>query len=224
MKSRTCRSLLLVWCVQLIGAGAVQGEIQVAEEPVYAGKPLSAWVDEVVAVGRLAWVVTTNRAEVQAVHAIGTNAIPWLLSEMMTQPSPGGAGSTNFHQHRARNGFWALGETGAPAISRLFELLEQQPEFVASALAGIGAPALPALQQCLTNAPHYVPPYLLSQIPRERAVASALGGLFVAIDSGRISKSDAAFLLPAVQLWAKDTNKDAAYWASGVLTKLGAED
>jgi hypothetical protein len=55
-------------------------------------------------------------------------------------------------------------------------------------------------------------------------VPSALGGLFVAIQVGRISKADAAFLLPAVRLWAKDTNRDAAYWARGVLREFAEED
>ena len=75
-------------------------------------------------------------------------------------------------------------EAGAAAIPSLLDLLEQHPETVPRALAAIGAPALPALHQCLTNAPHYVPPCLLLEIPRERAVVSALGALFVAGNRG----------------------------------------
>ena len=223
MKYRMCRSLLPYWCLLAIGAGAVKGEDQSADGPIYAGKPLSAWVDQVVPLSP-AKLVNTNRAEVQAVRAIGTNAIAWLLSEMRNQARRDGRDDpTNFHQFRATAGFWALGERGAAAIPSLLDLLEQQPEWVASALAGIGAPALPALERCLTNAPRYVPPYLLSQIPRVRAVARALGGLSVAINVGRIPKSNAASLLPAVRLWAKDTNTEAAYWANGVLWELGDE-
>ena len=51
-----------------------------------------------------------------------------------------------YHQLRARACFWALGEQAAPAILGLQHLLDQQPEFAPSALAGIGAPALVALE------------------------------------------------------------------------------
>jgi hypothetical protein len=219
MKYRAGRLLLPYWCLLVIGAGEVMGEGQSAEDPIYDAKPLSAWVSIPLSADKL---VNTNRAEIQAVRAIGTNAIPWLLGEMRNQGPGGGVDKfTNFHQFRAAAGFWALGEAGAAAIPSLLELLEQLPDAVPRALAGIGTPALPALQQCLTNAPHYVPPYLLLEIPRERAVVSALGALFVAIDVGRISKSDAAFLVPVVRLWAKDTNRDAANWADCVLRELG---
>ena len=208
----------------MICTGAVKAQDQSPREPMYAGKALSSWLDGVAALSHLRQTVNTNYPEVRAMLAIGTNAIPWLLSEMTNQ-SPSGAGDERpyFHQLRARVGFWALGETAAPAIPKLLDLLEEQPEFVPSALAGIGFPSLTALQQCLTNAPHYVPPYLLKKIPRERAAVSALAALFVAIDAGRIAKSDAAYLLPSVRVWAKDTNREAAYWADGVLRELGEE-
>jgi hypothetical protein len=220
MKAGSDSSNLLLCCALMIGAGAVKGQDQTAGGPIYAGKPLSSWVDEVAP--HLGQAVTTNYPGVRAVHAIGTNAIPWLLSEMTNQP-PSGAGDERpyFHQLRATAGFWALGETAAPAIPKLLDLLEEQPEFVPKALAGIGFPSLTALQQCLTNAPHYVPPYLLKKIPRERAAVNALAALFVAIDAGRIAKSDAAYLLPSVRAWAKDTNREAAYWADGVLRQVG---
>lgn len=211
------------------------------EGPTYDGKSLPVWADEVLALNRIARIMNTNHPEVQAMRAIGTNAIPWLLREMTKKPPlensddqaveaqhiaklklPVGSGKS-FHQLRARAGFWALGEMAAPAIPTLLALLEQQPEFVPSALAGIGKPALPALEQCLTNAPHFVPPYLLTEIPRVRAVSSCLGGLFVAIDLGRIKKADASYLLPVVRRWAEDTNQDASYWAHGVLREFGEE-
>ena len=222
MKLRSSNSKLLLWCALMIGGSVVRAQHQAVEEPVYAGKPLSSWVDRVAA--HLGQVANTNYAGVRAVRAIGTNAIPWLLSEINNQPPFGASDErSNFHQLRANAGFWALGQTAAPAIPKLLEHLEEQPEFVPRALAGIGLPSLAALQQCLTNAPRYVPPYLLKQIPRERAAVSALAALFVSIDSGRISKSDAAYLLPNVRAWAKDTNPEAAYWADGVLRKVGEE-
>jgi hypothetical protein len=214
-------SNLLVCCALIIGAGAVNGQDQSVGGPMYAGKPLSSWVNGLAAMPHLMQAANTNYPEVRAVHAIGTNAIPWLLNEMTKQP-PAGAGDEQPHVHqlRATAGFWALGETAAPAIPKLLDLLEEQPEWVPKALAGIGLPSLRALQQCITNAPHYVPPYLLNKIPRERAAVSALAALFVAIDAGRIAKSEAAHLLPDVRVWAKDTNLEAAFWADGVLSEL----
>lgn len=200
-------------------------------EPVYEGRPISAWTDELLTVSHIAKTTEQNRAAVRAIRAMGTNALPWLLAEMRQVPSlgedqgpagepPGG----HLHQARARFGFWALGEAGSPAIPELLKLLDQKPDAVPSALAGIGAPAIPALEYCLTNAPHYVPPYLLRTVPGSRYVVSALGGLAMALQAGRIQRIDAEHLVPVVRAWADDTNKTGAYWARGVLSQLGVAE
>jgi hypothetical protein len=207
--------LVLVVACWLFAAGSILAVEQFAEGPVYDGQPLSAWVDEVAALNQLARIADTNNPEVRVMRAIGTNAIPWLLEEMRKQPPAERLGiRPDFHQLRARCGFWALGEKGTPAIQSLLKMLEEQPEYVPSALAGIGAPALPALQQCMTNA--------LSKVPRARSAGNAIGGLYVAIDVERISQSQAMYLLPVIQAWAHSTNRYAAYWADGVLKQLGA--
>jgi hypothetical protein len=189
-------SNLLACCALVIGAGAVNSQDQSDRGPMYAGKPLSSWVDELAAHSYRWQAANTNYPESRAVHGLGTNAILWLLSEMTNQ-APSGLGGERpcFHQVRATPGFWALGETATPAIPKLLDLVEEEPEFVPRALAGIGLPGLTGLQQCLTNAPHYVPLYLLKKIPRERAAVSALAALFVSVDAGRIAKSEAAHLL-----------------------------
>ena len=189
---------------------------------MYGGKPLSALVDEVCALNHFANMVNTNNPEVQAVRAIGTNAIPWLLRQLSATPwTPAGTNNAARYapQSRGRCGFWALGEIGTPAIPSLVNLIEQQPDAVPSALAGIGAPALPALEGCLTN----VRGDLSLDSPKARSVASALGGLFVAIDAGRIPTNRAAYLLPTIRGWAHSTNRGAAYWATGVLREFGFE-
>jgi hypothetical protein len=71
--------------------------------------------------------------------------------------------------------FWALGKIGASAIPELVTLMDQQPDAVPSALAGIGAPALPALELCLAHGAADLPP----DAAQTRRVASALGGLVV---------------------------------------------
>lgn len=197
-------------------------------EPLYEGKPISAWTDELLTLSHIGKATDKRRAAVRAIRSIGTNALPWLLAEMRQVPSLGEETNCasqpddrHLHQARARFGFWALGEAGAPAIPQLLQLLEKKPKAVPSALAGIGAPALPALEFCLTNAPHYVPPYLLDTVPGSHYAVSALGGLAMALQAGRISKADAEHLVSVVRSWAEDSNKTAAYWARGVLAELG---
>ena len=207
-------------------------------EPVYAGKRLSVWADEVRKLDRLANVVNTNHPAVQAMRAIGTNAIPWLLSELRKPPNgwsqlnpflekqtlityrfPVPADAQK-HQLCARCGFWALGEMAEPAVPSLVGLLDRQPEFAPSALAGIGAPALPAIMHLLTNNP----PHVAADSRHASGQGNAISGLYVAINLGRISRSEAAYLLPAIQAWEQQTtNAGARYWAHGVLSEFKFE-
>ena len=85
MKSGVSGLLFLSWCLLAVPAGLVQG--QHTDGPVYNGKPLSVWADEVLALNHLANVVDTNPPAVQAVRAIGTNAIPWLLADLRHRSS-----------------------------------------------------------------------------------------------------------------------------------------
>src|SRR5689334_1862608 len=80
-KMSTPKRKLVVFSLCLLPAltGAVLGQAGSTDEPVYNGKPLSVWVDEV----SLHFSRThTSRPDVQAVRAVGTNAIPWLLREL----------------------------------------------------------------------------------------------------------------------------------------------
>jgi hypothetical protein len=235
MNAGADRSLVLTGCLLIALAGTARGQDDFGDGPVIGGKRLSAWADEVLALNQLASVADTNHLAVQSMRAIGTNGIPWLLSELRKQYVPEKLShqtnqeppftrlplslGSQYHQLRARAGFWALGEIAAPAIPRLVKLLEDQPEFAPSALAGIGAPALPALAEHLTNSLTNME----AHGPRAQSVASALGGLYVAIDVGRISRSEAAYFLPTVRAWAQRTNEHAGFWAAGVLKEFSFE-
>jgi hypothetical protein len=118
---------------------------------------------------------------------------------------------------RATFGFQALGEVGAPAIPSLLALVEDNPGYIPSALAGIGAPALPALSQCLTNTRSYA----TSIGPFVPIPGNSIGALYNAIQAGRISPAQAAFLLPTIRQWAQSTNQLAARYATGFLRDLG---
>lgn len=208
-------------CLLSALAGAGAGLDSSNDGPVYNGKPLATWIDELLPLG-FSRVTHTNRPDVQAVRNLGTNAIPWLLRELTTTPwtdNSTNAPASYRHQNRGRVGFWALGEIGAPAIPSLVGLIDEQPDSIPSALAGIGAPALPALERCLTN----VSPFIVPDGPPAHKVVSALGGLDVALGAGRISTNDAAYLLPTIRSWTQSTDRTAAYWARGILEKLAPE-
>jgi hypothetical protein len=220
MKTAEGRALFLFFCLLTVLTNAVGEEAELKDDPIYNGKALSAWIDELPS--PLSRVTHTNRPDVQAIRAIGTNAIPWLLRQLTASPwTPveTNSAASYIHQNRTRLGFWALGEIGTPAIPSLVNLIEQQPDAVPSALAGIGAPALPAIEGCLTN----VTDDLSLDSPKARSVASALGGLVVAIDAGRISTNRAEYLLPAIRFWTRSTNHIVAFWARGLSEKLSPE-
>jgi hypothetical protein len=162
----------------------------------------------------------------QAVRAIGTNAIPWLLHELRAE---GGTLKWRFNQllgrqtfvkfrfmdadtrlRRACMGFAALGPIAEPAIPTLLKLVEDNPGYVPSALAYVGPPAIPALQQCLTN-------YYSCNSSVGRIVPipnNTISAIFNAIQAGRLSNSHAALFLPAVRAWAQSTNRNPALYDS----------
>ena len=217
-------------------AGLCAWPLRAPPNPDYSGKRLSVWAEEVCKLNHLSNVINTNNTAVQAVRAIGTNAIPWSVHELTVPPPLGWRlnnllqkqsfvryrfpAATDFERHhlRARAVFWALGDIAEPAIPRLLSVVGKEPALGPSALAGIGAPALPALEYCLTN----IPPAAASR-QDAKVAASALGSLYVAIDVGRISRSEALYLLPTVRKWHSRTNREARYWADGVLREFIGE-
>ena len=123
------------------------------QEPSYEGRTLLEWLADV-DYGR----PEDKRAHAgKAIRQMGTNVIPFLLSDL------GGGGSpllkyskpdTRSADERLRQAAWAfdaLGPMGKLAIPQLEGLLETSPGYVPAALAGIGRDALPALLKALTN-------------------------------------------------------------------------
>jgi hypothetical protein len=192
-------------------------------EPTYNGKELSKWLNELAALDHSKrWDVHTEQA--QAVRAIGTNALPWLLTELQADGSrweyelnqllakqslvkyrfP----DVNARLTRATLGFHALGELGQPAIPDLLKLVERKPGFVPDALAAIGSAAVPALRQCLTNTHSYT----TSAGPISPIPGNTIGAVYNAIHAGRLTTSEAGSLLPAIRDWAESTNRSAAQY------------
>lgn len=194
-------------------------------EPAHGGKKLSAWLDELSAM-TFPRECDPETRPAQAVRAIGTNAIPWLLHELRTE-----SGTlkwrlnqllarqtfikfrfedTHIRLRRACMGFAALGPVAEPAIPALLDLVEETPGYVPTALAYVGPPAIPALHQCLTN-------YYSCDSSVGRIVPipnNTISAIFNAIQAGRLSNSHAALFLPAVKDWAKSTNRSPALYDS----------
>jgi hypothetical protein len=192
-------------------------------EPVHGGKKLSAWLDELSAMTFPRECDPDTKAA-QAVRAIGTNALPWLLHELRAEGSTlkwranqllGRQTFIKFRfadahtrLRRACMGFAALGPIAEPAIPALLELVEDKPGYVPAALAYIGPPAIPALHECLTN-------YYSCDSSVGRIVPipnNAIPSIFNAIQAGRLSNSHAALFLPAVKAWAQSTNRNPALY------------
>ena len=194
-------------------------------EPAHGGKELSAWLDELSAM-TFPGECDPNTRPAQAVRAIGTDAIPWLLDELGTE---GSALKVRLNQllgrqsiikfrfedshirlRRAVMGFAALGPIAEPAIPALLKLVESNPGYAPTALAYVGPPAIPALQQCLTN----YKPYNTS-VGRIVAIpANTIPAIFNAIQARRLSNSHAALFLPAVKTWVQSlsTNGNPAVY------------
>jgi hypothetical protein len=90
------------------------------QEPVYQGKPLSAWVSKV------GEIESDHVAEdaVAAIRAIGPEAVPFLLEWM---PQPGAKGPVEgFPDWSAVEiAWWALGSAGKSAIPTLARILSE---------------------------------------------------------------------------------------------------
>ena len=192
------------------------------DEPAHGGKKLSKWLDELSAM-RFPGECDPNTRPAQAVRAIGTNAIPWLIHEMRGQGSimrwrlnvllarqdiiefrlP----DHHTQMRRACMGFAALGPMAEPAIPELLKLVEGNPGYVPTAISYIGPPAIPALQQCLTNyrAWDYTPVGRVVPLPE-----NTIAAIYNAIWAKRLSNSHGALFVPAVKAWAKSTNKNPA--------------
>jgi hypothetical protein len=106
-------------------------------EPAYGGKRLSAWLDELSGLGSL-HSRAQGTAQIQAVRAIGTNAIPWLIEDYRHRGTVWEwrlnqllkkqklvnyrLRDANDRPYRATVGFRALGEMAEPAIPELLAL------------------------------------------------------------------------------------------------------
>jgi len=182
---------------------------------------LSVWLDELCKLD-YSKRADSGAPQVEAVRAIGTNAIPWLLGEFRHDGTTwrwklnrlldkqhvikSRITTADDRLRRGTWGFWALGELGEPAIPTLLSMVEGYPGYVPGALAGIGRPALPALQQCLTNNQQYTNALGIYAI----VPGNTISEIFNATSYGPFSKADVAIFLATIQAWAQQSTNGQA--------------
>ncbi|HEX7861968.1 MAG TPA: hypothetical protein VF773_16655 [Verrucomicrobiae bacterium] len=225
------RALTGVFLLVLITGGIVW-KFTVIPEPAFQQKSLSQWLDEL-RTAALPQGYHSNMPPVRAIHAIGTNSIPWLMHELHQADKDTLRSSINslldkqslikarfLDSHtrivRATFCFQILGPIAEPAIPELLASVERLPGYIPNALADIGPAAIPALQVCLTNQKEYA----TTRGPFSPIPGNTIGAIFNAKQRDRLSASDLAPLLPQIRHWSQSTNTHAAFYAEHLLKDL----
>jgi hypothetical protein len=134
-KRRRRRAIAAVIVLAVV-SGFLIHALTTVKEPVYHGKRLSAWLDDRYQTNNGALPEALSPASVQAVQAIGTNALPYLLKVMRTHDSSlkmklGGyiwrylriqIPTHSNDRKKAMYGFVALGPLAKPAFPELVNI------------------------------------------------------------------------------------------------------
>jgi hypothetical protein len=158
MRTRTTLALALVILTVLVTATV---RCAPGTEPSYQGHTLQYWLEvcatnrDVLVLGRVVpgqvarMTPAPDKECVQAVSAIGTNAIPTLLSWISDPPS-----EDKHELHLAQFGFAILAERAVPALPALTQIANTNRQGVFAALfcmGTVGPAALPFLEMVSTN-------------------------------------------------------------------------
>ncbi|HWD93727.1 MAG TPA: sigma-70 family RNA polymerase sigma factor [Verrucomicrobiae bacterium] len=169
------KTVVIAAGVVLIGTSVfVVKENFFPSEPSYQGRRLSEWLVE----ADFGQPQAKRDKAYEAIRHMGTRTLPFLIADLTPGPK-----TTDSTDRQATWGFDALGPMGKTAIPKLTKLLEQNPGYVPSALAGIGPEALPELLNSLTNDDFFI---------RDNTAA----GLANAIFSGKITPEQASAAFP----------------------------
>ena len=125
-------------------------ESQFLDDPSYDGKRLGEWLKMYERQGDYSY----SKEATNAIHHIGTNAIPALLRRLVYVKSPFGLPDYDVNMDGVR-GFIALGEQTTPALPQLQTLLDGTNQglvlYAMVSSLGTGTNAIPVLTKGLTN-------------------------------------------------------------------------
>jgi hypothetical protein len=194
-------------------------------EPSYDGKPLSWWCEQINSKG------LPNKPDeeaMKAVRALGTNAIPWLLSELGKSANgflmagnqllgyqqvvkwrlPGGSLFDDYNRRaRASWGIFALGRHARSVIPDLEKMLQHDDTPAPWALVGIGHDAVAEISRALANGNQMVRINTVGYV----ANAAALGWL---------NHEDLKTLLPIMHQQATTADNYTRDWMSKAIKAL----
>lgn len=189
-------------------------------QPVYQGRKLSAWLEDI----DYGQPEAKRQKAYEAIRIMGTNTLPFLLDDLnparasrlreylveFAKKHPELHLKWRSFDDLSRQATWAfksLGSAGSPAIPDLLKLEESNPGYVPEALGRIGVAALPFLIQGLTNKNEWV---------REN-VASYLAS---AISDRSIPESEARIAIPFLVRSLGDTNNSVRLSAAKALKNI----
>src|SRR6266540_572373 len=160
------RRRILLMLAAVLGVGIVLCWPRGRTDPIYEGKRLSRWIEEALQSGN---APDEQAAARKAVRSVGTNSLPYLMSEF-TRPqskwrsllkrranSMPGIGLRLLDDRDrvciATTGLYLLGPDAAPALPTLAEYLGDPGRgyFAAMAMCGAGDVALPYLLKAITE-------------------------------------------------------------------------
>jgi hypothetical protein len=117
-------------------------------EPAYAGKSLGVWLADHDRDGQF------SEAAKEALHQIGTNAIPGLVARLVYVRPPFGMPARDVNMDALR-GFIAIGEQALPALPQLFSFMDSTNQnlalFAMMSACNTGSNAIPFFLKGLTN-------------------------------------------------------------------------
>jgi HEAT repeat protein len=125
-----------------------------AEQPAFEGRPIESWLNDLMREPAAARPDVYERAT-NALHQIGSNALPFLVAELRLKEEDLVTGELSLDQRRARLriAFRVLGSHARPILPTIVKELHTGPNpfEAAFALASVGPDGFPPLVQALTN-------------------------------------------------------------------------
>ena len=179
------RRILLLLALAVVAAGMFLLWSRGPKEPAYQGKRLSQWIEEASRSGSNS---NEQAAARKAIGTLGTNALPWLMSEFKRPPPKlrnkfyGWVARNTRWDFRSRrdeqrirlasHGIYLLGSNAAPALPMLSTYLADPERGMraANAMAGAGELSLPYVLRAVSSTNRdlaYVGTWCLMQLARE---------------------------------------------------------